>query len=80
MQSEAKSDVSSESGSPARVDHDGIAIDYGTGECKVNDDDDDTGIEEEDAEAEEAEESMPCHGGVPARALERRLQDRKSVV
>ncbi|CAM0943477.1 unnamed protein product [Alopecurus aequalis] len=104
LESEAKSDVSSESGSPARVDQDGIVIDYGTGECKEDDDvssesgspglvnhdgividygtgeckeddDDDSDVEEEEENAEEAEETIRCHGGVPARVLERRLHE-----
>uniref|UniRef100_A0ACD5Z579 Uncharacterized protein n=2 Tax=Avena sativa TaxID=4498 RepID=A0ACD5Z579_AVESA len=69
LESEAKSDVSSESGSPVRVGQDGV-VDYAAGECK----DDDVEDEEDEAEDEE-EESMPCHGGVPARVLERRLHE-----
>uniref|UniRef100_A0ACD5YVI5 Uncharacterized protein n=1 Tax=Avena sativa TaxID=4498 RepID=A0ACD5YVI5_AVESA len=72
LESEAKSDVSSESGSPVRVGQDGV-VDYAAGECK---DDDGTDADEEEDEADEdEEESMPCHGGVPARVLERRLHE-----
>ncbi|XP_047078295.1 protein POLAR LOCALIZATION DURING ASYMMETRIC DIVISION AND REDISTRIBUTION-like [Lolium rigidum] len=67
LESEPKSDVSSESGSPARIDQDGV-VNYAAGECK---EDDAINIEEE----EEEEESTPCHFGVPALVLERRLHE-----
>ncbi|XP_044954353.1 protein POLAR LOCALIZATION DURING ASYMMETRIC DIVISION AND REDISTRIBUTION-like [Hordeum vulgare subsp. vulgare] len=69
LESDAKSDISSESGSPACVDIDGVVTDAAT-ECKEHEDNE----EEEDTEEDE-EDSKPCHGGVPARVLERRLHE-----
>uniref|UniRef100_N1QS99 Uncharacterized protein n=1 Tax=Aegilops tauschii TaxID=37682 RepID=N1QS99_AEGTA len=69
--SEAKSDISSESGSPDCVDIDGVLDDAAT-ECKEHQDNEE---EEEGDTDEEDEESKPCHGGVPARVLERRLHE-----
>ncbi|KAM0861505.1 hypothetical protein ACQ4PT_045850 [Festuca glaucescens] len=62
LESEAKSDVSSESRSPVRLRQDGV-VDYAEGECR------------EDDGADIEEESTPCHFGVPARVLERRLHE-----
>ncbi|XP_051196058.1 uncharacterized protein [Lolium perenne] len=66
LESEPKSDVSSESGSPARIDQDGV-VNYAAGECKEDD--------VADIEEEEEAESSPCHFGVPALVLERRLHE-----
>ncbi|XP_020146393.1 uncharacterized protein [Aegilops tauschii subsp. strangulata] len=71
LESEAKSDISSESGSPDCVDIDGVLDDAAT-ECKEHQDNEE---EEEGDTDEEDEESKPCHGGVPARVLERRLHE-----
>jgi hypothetical protein len=70
LQSEAKSDISSESRSSACVDIDGVRDDA-VSECKEHEDNE----EEEGDTDEEVEESKPCHGGVPARVLERRLHE-----
>ncbi|KAE8806417.1 hypothetical protein D1007_17222 [Hordeum vulgare] len=69
LESDAKSDISSESGSPACVDIDGVVTEAAT-ECKEHEDNE----EEEDTEEDE-EDSKRCHGGVPARVLERRLHE-----
>ncbi|XP_048538168.1 uncharacterized protein LOC125516958 [Triticum urartu] len=67
----ATSPLSSESGSPACVDIDGV-LDAAAIECKEHQDSKEEGEEDTD---EEDEESKPCHGGVPARVLERRLHE-----
>jgi hypothetical protein len=54
-----------------RVDQNGI-VNYAAGECK---EDGDTDVEEDDQVDEGDEESTPCHSGVPARVLERRLHE-----
>ncbi|KAM3224181.1 hypothetical protein ACQJBY_057534 [Aegilops geniculata] len=71
LESAVKSDVSSESASPACVDIDGV-LDDAAIECKEHQDSKEEGEEDTD---EEDEESKPCHGGVPARVLERRLHE-----
>ncbi|VAI50712.1 unnamed protein product [Triticum turgidum subsp. durum] len=71
LESEAKSDISSESRSPACVDIDGVLGDAAR-DCKEHEDNEE---EEEGDTDEEDEESKACHGGVPARVLERRLHE-----
>ncbi|XP_037450394.1 protein POLAR LOCALIZATION DURING ASYMMETRIC DIVISION AND REDISTRIBUTION-like [Triticum dicoccoides] len=70
LESEAKSDISSESGSLACVHIDGVLGDAAR-DCKEHE----YNEEEEEEEDEEVKESKPCHGGVPARVLERRLHE-----
>ena len=71
LQSEAKSDISSESRSPACVDIDGVLGDAAR-DCKEHEDNEE---EEEGDTDEEDEDSKACDGGVPARVLERRLHE-----
>uniref|UniRef100_A0A453PWE4 Protein POLAR LOCALIZATION DURING ASYMMETRIC DIVISION AND REDISTRIBUTION n=2 Tax=Aegilops tauschii subsp. strangulata TaxID=200361 RepID=A0A453PWE4_AEGTS len=71
LESTVKSDISSESGSPACVGIDGV-LDDAAIECKEREDSEEEGEEYTD---EEDEESKPCPGGVPARVLERRLHE-----
>ncbi|XP_044406855.1 protein POLARALIZATION DURING ASYMMETRIC DIVISION AND REDISTRIBUTION-like [Triticum aestivum] len=74
LESEAKSDISSESGSLACVHIDGVLGDAAR-DCKEHEDNEEEEEEEEGDTDEEVEESKPCHGGVPARVLERRLHE-----
>ncbi|VAI62178.1 unnamed protein product [Triticum turgidum subsp. durum] len=71
LESAVKSDISSESGSPACVGMDGVLDDAARG-CKEHEDNEE---EEEGATDEEDEDSKACDGGVPARVLERRLHE-----
>ncbi|KAM3244618.1 hypothetical protein ACQJBY_056118 [Aegilops geniculata] len=70
LESEAKSDISSESGSLACVHIDGVLGDAAR-DCKEHEDNE----EEEGDTDEEDEDSKACDGGVPTRVLERRLHE-----